>query len=47
MLKPSSIKPAIATVEQKLVLKNLGKLSPEDLLSMDNMLRELLDLGAK
>jgi mRNA interferase MazF len=47
LLKPSSIKPAIATVEQKLVLKNLGKLSPEDLLSMDNMLRELLDLGAK
>jgi mRNA interferase MazF len=47
LLKPSSIKPAISTIEQKLVLKKLGKLSHEDLLSMDNMLRELLDLGAK
>jgi mRNA interferase MazF len=47
LLKPSAIKPAISTIEQKLVLKKLGVLSSEDLLSMDNALRELLDLGVK
>jgi len=47
LLKPSSIKPAISTIEQKLVLKKLGKLSPEDLTSMDNTLKELLDLRVK
>ncbi|MEW6675893.1 MAG: type II toxin-antitoxin system PemK/MazF family toxin [Nitrospirota bacterium] len=47
LLKPSSIKPAISTIEQTLVLKKLGKLFSEDLISMDNALKELLDLGIK
>lgn len=44
LLKPSSIKPAISTIEQTLVLKKLGKLASEDLISMNNALKELLDL---
>ena len=31
LLKPSAIKPAISTIEQKLILKKLGNLSSEDL----------------
>ena len=30
LLKPSTIKPVFATVEQKLILKSLGKLQPLD-----------------
>lgn len=45
LLKPSSIKPAISTIEQRLVLKKLGRLSPEDLTSMDKALKELLAMG--
>lgn len=44
LLKPSSIKPAISTIEQTLVLKKLGKLASEDLILMNNALKELLDL---
>ena len=44
LLKPSSIKPAISTIEQSLVLKKLGKLSPKDLILMENALKEFLDL---
>ena len=47
LLKPSAIKPAISTIEQTLVLKKLGKLSRQDLTSMDTVLEELLDLKAK
>lgn len=47
LLKPSAIKPAISTIEQKLILKKLGTLSPEDLISMENALKELLDLRSK
>jgi mRNA interferase MazF len=42
LLKPSSIKPAISTIEQKLVLKKLGKLSSEDLVAMDKALKDFL-----
>ena len=35
LLKPSAIKPAISTIEQTLVLKKLGKISLQDLTSMD------------
>ncbi len=45
MLKPSAIKPAISTIEQKLVLKKLGVLSTDDLASVNNTLKELLSLG--
>lgn len=44
LLKPSAIKPAISTIEQSLVLKRLGKLSSDDLVSIENTLKELLDL---
>jgi len=47
LLKPSAIKAAISTIEQALVLKKLGKLSRQDLTSMDTVLEELLDLKAK
>jgi mRNA interferase MazF len=44
LLKPSAIKPAISTIEKRLVLKKLGTLSSKDLISMKNILKELLDL---
>ena len=47
LLKPSAIKPAISTIEQALVLKKLGRLSPQDLISMDIELKKLLDLKTK
>jgi mRNA interferase MazF len=45
LLKPSTIKPAISTIERKLVLKKLGMLSPDDLASLDSALKELLSMG--
>lgn len=42
LLKPSAIKPAISTIEQKLVLKKLGKLSADDLTSLNAALKDLL-----
>jgi len=45
LLKPSAIKPAISTIERKLVLKKLGMLSPDDLASLDSALKELLSMG--
>ena len=47
LLRPSAIKPAISTIEQALVLKKLGRLSPQDLISMDIELKKLLDLKTK
>ncbi|MCR4292288.1 MAG: type II toxin-antitoxin system PemK/MazF family toxin [Candidatus Kuenenia sp.] len=47
LLKPSVIKPAISTIEQTLVLKELGKLSQKDLVSLENSLIEFLDLRKK
>jgi mRNA interferase MazF len=44
LLKPSAIKPAISTIEQKLILKKLGSLSSDDLSSAENALKEFLDL---
>lgn len=44
LLKPSSIKPALSTIEQKLVLKKLGSLSSDDLTSLNNALKDLLGL---
>jgi len=47
LLKPSSIKPVISTIEQALVLKKLGELSSGDLISLGNALKELLNLKAE
>lgn len=44
LLKPSSIKPAISTVEKQLVLKRLGNLSSNDFVLMGNALRVLLGI---
>jgi mRNA interferase MazF len=45
LLKPSSIKPAISTIEQMLVLKKLGGLSRRDITAMQRVLREFLGLS--
>ncbi len=44
LLKPSAIKSAISTLEQKLIIKKLGSLSSDDLKAMNNGLKELLSL---
>ena len=44
LLKSSAIKPAISTIEQPLVLKKLGSLSRGDFISIENALKEILDL---
>ncbi len=44
LLKPSAIKPAIATIEQTLVLRKLGCLSHADLADMEKFLRILFSL---
>jgi mRNA interferase MazF len=44
LLKPSSIKPAISTIEQSLVIKKLGKLSSADMDNMEKALKKLLSL---
>jgi len=44
LLKPSSIKPVLSTIEQKLVLKKLGSLSTDDLTSLNVALKDLLEL---
>ncbi|MBI5749762.1 MAG: type II toxin-antitoxin system PemK/MazF family toxin [Nitrospinae bacterium] len=44
LLKPSAVKPAISTIERTLVLKKLGKFSPQDLISTDEVLKEFLAL---
>jgi len=44
LLKPSAVKPAISTIERILVLKKLGKFSPQDLTSTDEVLKEFLAL---
>ena len=45
LLKQSIIKPAIATIEQNLVLRVLGKLSGNDLLSLKAALLSILNIG--
>ncbi len=44
LLKPSAVKSAISTIEQRLVLKLLGRFSSEDLSTLEKALKELLDL---
>lgn len=44
LLRSSTIKPAISTIEKSLILKKLGRLSPRDLTSMDKVLRKLINL---
>jgi mRNA interferase MazF len=44
LLKSSAVKSAISTIEQRLVMKILGRLSPKDLTTLEKVLKELLDL---
>ena len=44
LLKRSAVKSAISTIEQRLVLKLLGRFSSEDLSTLEKALKELLDL---
>jgi mRNA interferase MazF len=42
LLKPSAIKPVIATVQQSLVMRSLGKLQPADKAALRTMLQAIL-----
>ncbi|MBI5605042.1 MAG: type II toxin-antitoxin system PemK/MazF family toxin [Deltaproteobacteria bacterium] len=44
LLRPSAVKSAISTVEQRLVIKILGKFSMKDLSALEKALKELFDL---
>ena len=44
LLKPSAIKSAVSTLEQKLIIRKLGVLSADDSDAMDSALKELLKL---
>jgi mRNA interferase MazF len=44
LLKPSAIKPVIATIEQSLTIKQLGSLSPEDIALLKQMFASIIDL---
>ena len=44
LLKSSAINPAISTIEKTLILKKMGSLSHGDFISMENALKEILDL---
>ncbi len=44
MLKPSFFRPKIAAIEPSLVVHQVGKLSPQDLLEVDRRLRQALAL---
>lgn len=46
LLKPSVIKPVIATIDRALVLRRLGRLEDEDKHSMRQLLRAILGGGA-
>jgi mRNA interferase MazF len=43
LLKPSAIKPVIATIEQELTIKHLGKLQGDDVVSLRRVLRGIID----
>ena len=45
LLKSSAVKSAISTIEQRLVMKILGRFSSKDLSTLEKALKELLDLG--
>lgn len=42
LLKPSAVKPAVATIEQGLVIKELGRSSVDDLTGLTRTISELL-----
>jgi mRNA interferase MazF len=44
LLKPSLIKPAVSTIEQKLIIKKLGSFSSKDINLLGKALKELFGL---
>jgi mRNA interferase MazF len=46
LLKPSAIKPVIATIEQSWTIKQLGRLDDNDVASLRQVLRDIVDVGA-
>jgi mRNA interferase MazF len=46
LLKPSAIKPVLATVEQSLTINQLGRLEDDDIASLRQVLGDIIDLGA-
>jgi mRNA interferase MazF len=42
LLKPSAVKPVFATIEQSLVMRQLGRLSPDDLIALRTVIGEIL-----
>lgn len=42
LLKPSAIKPVLATLEQSLVIKSLGTLTPRDQAALKALIPQLL-----
>jgi mRNA interferase MazF len=46
LLKPSAIKPVIATIEQSLTIKQLGRLDDNDMASLRQVLGDIIDLSA-
>jgi mRNA interferase MazF len=42
LLKPSFIKPVIATVEKNLVIRKLGRLQSTDLEALENILQQII-----
>ena len=42
LLKPSSIKPVLATIEQRLILRQLGMLRPDDQAALRQSIREII-----
>ncbi|MBI5525577.1 MAG: type II toxin-antitoxin system PemK/MazF family toxin [Deltaproteobacteria bacterium] len=44
LAKPSVVKPAVSTIEQRLVTRKLGRLVPDDQRNLDAALRSLLQL---
>ncbi len=45
LLKPSALKPAISSIEQKMVLRKLGALASDDIVFLNATLKALLDIG--
>ncbi len=46
LLKPSAVKPVIATIEQSLTIKHLGRLEDDDIASLKQVLDNIIDLRA-
>ncbi len=44
LLKPSALKPVIATLEQRLILRKLGTLVPKDVDALKSALRQIVDI---